>query len=57
MTLEDRAHSGGYYGNDVYGRQGPLEGNQVYMTKWDVEKLVNQIHALGIKVRWIGIIV
>jgi hypothetical protein len=50
ITLERRAHSGGYYGTDINGRNGPLEGSVVHVTKWDVEKLLNGLKSLGYNV-------
>lgn len=50
ITLERRADSGGYFDKDIYGKHGPLESRGVYVTRWDVEKLVRQLHILGIRV-------
>ena len=50
ITLEKRAHSGGYFGKDIYGRTGPRETQGVYVTKWNVEELVRRLHGLGYKV-------
>lgn len=50
IKLERRAHSGGYYGKDIHGREGPLEGNVVHVTKWDVERLLNGLKSLGYNV-------
>jgi hypothetical protein len=52
ITLERRAHSGGYYGKDIHGKSGPIEDRGVvYVTKWDVETLINELYSLGFKVR------
>ena len=51
MTLERRAHAGGYYKKDTHGRTGPLKPHQVYITKMDLDYLANQLHLLGVKVR------
>jgi hypothetical protein len=50
ITLEQRAHSGGYYKKDIYGREGPLASRCMYVTKWDVHHLVHQLTQLGLKV-------
>jgi hypothetical protein len=51
ITLENRARSGGYYGKDINGKEGPMENKGVYVTKWDVERLVDILHSLGFNVR------
>jgi hypothetical protein len=50
ITLEQRAHSGGYYKKDIHGREGPLASRCMYVTKWDVHHLVHQLTQLGLKV-------
>ena len=51
ITLERRAHSGGYYGKDINGLQGPLESSVAYVTKWDVESLLTSLKSFGYNVR------
>jgi hypothetical protein len=50
ITLEKQADSGGYYGSDIHGRHGPLESQGVYVTRWDVQKLVHQMSLFGYNV-------
>ena len=50
ITLEKRAHLGGYYRRDINGHTGPLEPHEVYVTRWDVDFLVEQLHCQGVKV-------
>jgi hypothetical protein len=50
ITLEKRADSGGYFGKDIHGRHGPLESHGIYVTRWNVEKLLALILQSGYKV-------
>jgi pyroglutamyl-peptidase len=50
ITLEKRAHSGGYGSRDVKGCSGPLLGDDVYDTKWNVSLLVEILKGIGYKV-------
>jgi hypothetical protein len=50
MTLEKRAHSGGYFGKDIYGRTGPEVTHGCYITWWNVQELVDQLRKQGKKV-------
>ena len=50
ITLETRAHSGGYDKKDISDREGPLEGGEVYVTKWDVSRLLSSLKSLGFNV-------
>jgi len=50
ITLEKVACSGGYNKKDIHGKTGPLEGREIYVTKWDVARLVGHLHSLGAKV-------
>jgi hypothetical protein len=53
ITLEKRAHLGGYRRRDIHGHTGPLEPHEVYVTRWDVHSLVGQLQSQGVKVcRW-----
>jgi len=51
VKFEQKAHSGGYKGKDVHGETGPLGGDEVFVTIWDVHRLVDQIRKMGYEVR------
>jgi hypothetical protein len=50
ITLEKRADTGGFRGKDIYGRHGPLASQGIYVTRWNVEKLLSLMLELGYKV-------
>ena len=50
ITLEKKACSGGYWGRDIHEKIGPVEGREIYVTRWDIESLVDRLHTLGAKV-------
>jgi hypothetical protein len=50
ITLEKRADTGGFRGTDIYGRHGPWESRGIYVTRWNVEKLLSLILQSGYKV-------
>ena len=50
ITLEKRADSGGYYAADIHGRHGPLPSRGVYVTPWDIRKLLNDMLKEGYNV-------
>ena len=50
ITLEKCAYSGGYYRKDINGCTGPMDGRLVYITRWNIHRLVEQLHEHGVKV-------
>jgi pyroglutamyl-peptidase len=56
ITLEEQAHSTGYFQQDIYGRQGPLEEEDfAIQTICDVEMLVDKLHESGFQVCDLGV--
>ena len=50
IRFERQAHSGGYLGKDIHGNTGPLEGDKVFQTTWNVENLSAEIRDMGFDV-------
>lgn len=50
IRFERQAHSGGYLGKDIHGNTGPLEGDKVFQTTWNVENLSAEIRDMGFEV-------